>query len=304
MNNPSSPLQQLSNSLAETVDTVGQSVVRVEARRRGNASGVAWSGDGLVVTAHHAVERDTYIRIGLPDGDIVDAELVGRDPTTDLALLRAKDAELQPASWVDVGEVRVGHLLLSVGRHDERTQASLGIASKVEEAWRTRAGGQVDTYLQTDIAVYPGFSGSALAGADGRVFGMNSSWLLRRLPLTLPHSTMERVVEQLLEHGRMRRGYLGVSAQPVRLPKDAAKDLGQRSGLLIVSVEPDSPAESAGLLVGDLLVGLAGEPLRHFDDLVALLAGDRIGESATLTLIRAGESTDVDVTIGEKLPGS
>lgn len=294
------PLQQLSDALAATVDAVGRSVVRVEARRRGNASGIVWSSDGLVVTAHHAVERDTDIRIGLSDGTVDAADLVGRDPSTDLALLRAQGADLHPASWAAIDSLRVGHLVLSVGRHDAHAQASLGIVSKREDAWRTPAGGSVDAYVQTDIAVYPGFSGSALVGADGRVLGMNSSWLRRRLPLTLPQRTLSRVVGHLLEHGRMRRGYLGIGAYPTRLPRGAASDLGQQSGLLVVSVEPDSPAEAAGLFVGDLIVGLGGEPVRHLDDLLALLAEDRIGKPVSVTLIRAGHLTEQTVTIGER----
>jgi S1-C subfamily serine protease len=300
MTEPLTPLQQLSDVLAAVVDAVGRSVVRVEARRRGNASGIAWSSDGLVVTAHHAVERDTDLRIGLPDGAVVEADLVGRDPATDLALLRARDADLHPASWTATDGLRVGHLVLSVGRHDARAQAGLGIVSKLEEAWRTPAGGSVDAYVQTDIAVYPGFSGSALVGADGHIVGMNSSWLLRRLSLTLPHRTLDRVVGQLLEYGRMRRGYLGIGAYPVRLPPSAAAELAQRSGLLVISVEPESPAEAAGLLVGDLLVGLAGEPVRHLDDLLALLAEEKIGTPAPLKLIRAGQLTELAVTISER----
>lgn len=300
MNASLTPLQQLSEALADVVDAVGRSVVRVEARRRGNASGVAWSSDGLVVTAHHAVERDTDIRIGLPDGAVVDADLVGRDPSTDLALLRAQGAALHPASWSPSDQLHVGHLVLSVGRHDAQAQASLGIVSKLEAAWRTSAGGSVDAYVQTDIAVYPGFSGSALVGADGRTAGMNSSWLARRLPLALPHQTISRVVEQLLTHGRMRRGYLGIGAYPVRLPRSAAGELGQRSGLLIVSVEPESPAETAGLFVGDLVVGLAGEQVRHLDDLLALLSEEQIGTPVPLKFIRAGRLTELEVTISER----
>lgn len=294
-----SPLQQLSQALADTVDAVGRNVVRVEARRRGHASGIAWSSDGLVVTAHHAVERDTDLRLGLPDGTVVEADLVGRDPSTDVALLRARDAALEPAAWGDVEALRVGHLVLSVGRHDAHAQASLGILGKRDAAWRTDAGGRIDAYLQTDIGVYPGFSGSALVGADGRVLGMNSSWLRRRLPLTLPPATLQRVVAQLLEHGRLRRGYLGIGAYPIRLPREAARELSQRSGLLVVSVEPDSPADSAGLLVGDLLVRLDGEPIRHVDDLMASLTEERIGTSVSLDLIRAGQQVEQSVMVGE-----
>ncbi len=296
-----SPLQQLSESLSQTVQDVGPSVVRVEARRRGHASGVVWSSEErLIVTAHHAVERDHDIRIGLPDGEIVEAELVGRDPSTDLALLRARDGDVVRAPWASAGALRVGHLVLSVGRHDRHAQASLGIVSKLDEAWRTSAGGKLDAYIQTDIPVYPGFSGSALVDADGHVVGLNSSWLRRRLPLTAPLATLERVLGHLSQHGHMRRGYLGVGAYPVRLPADLARELDQRSGLLIISVEEGSPAQSAGVFVGDLFVGLEDEPLRQLDDLLALLSEDRIGTGITIKTIRAGKLTQLDVKVGAR----
>ena len=299
-NTKETPLQLLSESLAETVDSVGRGVVRVEARRRGHASGVLWSADGLVVTAHHAVQRDSDIRVGLPGGDIVEAQLLGRDPATDLAVLRIEEPELELPIWAEDVELRVGHLVLSVGRHDRYAQASLGIVSKREEEWRTSAGGKVDAYIQTDIPVYPGFSGSALVDAEGRVVGMNSSWLRRRLSLTLPYPTVNRVVSHLVEHGRMKQGYLGIGAYPVRLPKEAAQELGQKKGLLIVSVEPDSPADEAGLLVGDLLTGFADTPLNRLDDLLALLADDSIGQEVSIRYIRAGVFTESPIVIGER----
>lgn len=291
---------ELSNALSSLVEHVQDSVVRVEARRRGHASGIIWSDTGLIVTAHHAVQRDSGIRVGFQDGTTVDARLIGRDPFTDVAVLQATEGSFKTASWVTAAQVKVGHLMLSVGRHDRYAQASMGIVTKREEAWRTSAGGKVDAYIQTDIDVYPGFSGSALVNARGEIAGMNSSWLLRRLPLTLPKTTMDRVVNALVEHGRMRRGYLGIGAYPVKLPDSAAEELGQRSGLLVISVESGSPAENAQILVGDILVDFASEPLHHVDDLLAQLSDDHIGAPVTIKLLRAGQLEDVQVTIDER----
>lgn len=293
-------LRQVSEALAATVEAVSSAVVRVEGRRRGNASGVAWSADGLVMTAHHAVQRDHNLRIGLPDGDVVAAELVGRDPTTDLALLRAHGAALQPPDWTAPDALRVGHLVLSVGRHDAHAQAGLGIVAARNGAWRTPAGGNVDAYVQTDIAIYPGFSGSALVDAEGRVLGVNTSGLARGTGLTLPLATLQRVAGVLLEHGRVRRGYVGIGTQPVRLPAALARDLDQTSALLVFTVEPDSPADRAGLYVSDLLVGLDDQPVRTLEDLLALLSGDLVGRTVTARVLRGEAVKALPLTIGER----
>ncbi len=160
-------------------------------------------------------------------------------------------------------------------------------------------GGRVERYLQTDVVMYPGFSGGALLGADQRVIGINTSALVRGVSLTLPTSTVARVTADLLEHGRIRRGYLGVSAQPARLPKDKADSLGQETGLLLASVEPESPAVAGGLMLGDTLLTLDDLPLRHLDDLLSALA-DRAGQGAKLTFLRGGEIQSCQITLGER----
>ena len=286
-----SPLAQLSDSFAAVVEAVAPSVVRVEARRRGNASGVAWSADGLVVASDHTVQRDDDLRLGLPSGRVVEAELVGRDPATDLALLRA-DAELTPPEWAEADTVRVGHLVLSVGRHDEAAQTALGVVEQRGGAWRTGTGGRVDAFVYTGIRVYPGFSGSAVTDARGRVVGLGTSWFGRRAALALPVGTLRRVVEALLEHGRVPHGFLGVSTQPVRLR-------GEGDGLLVLDVTEGGPAEAAGVLVGDVIVGVGGEPVGGPHDLVAVLA-DAAGQTRTLDVVRGGERQSVEVEIGSR----
>jgi len=226
--------------------------------------------------------------------------LVGRDPSTDLALLRIQARGLKPAAWIDASALKVGHLALALGRPDESIMATLGIVSALSKGWRTPAGGELDYYLQSDVVMYPGFSGGPLVSAAGEVMGVNSSALLRGVSLAIPTATVRQVIETLLTHGRVRRGYLGVSAQVVRLPAALAQQSDQETGLLLGSVEPGSPAEKAGLFMGDTIVALDGQPVRHLDDLQALLSGERVGASVPVRIVRGGQVTDVPVMIGEQ----
>jgi S1-C subfamily serine protease len=293
-------LSNLSKALAEMADRGGRGVVRVEARRRVPASGIVWSADGLVVTAHHIVRRDDNISLGLPDGQTVPATLVGRDPTTDLALLRAEATDLTPAAWAAPEGLRVGHIVLALGRPGRTVQATLGIVSALGDEWRTPAGGKLDRYLQTDVVMYPGFSGGPLVDAAGQVLGLNTSALLRGVSLTVPAPTVRRVTEALQANGRMRRGFLGVGAQAVRLPETVARQVGQDTGLLLVSVNPGSPAEKAGLLLGDTIVSLDNHPVRQMDDLLALLSAERVGITTSVRIVRGGQVQEQSVVIGER----
>lgn len=295
-------LQSLSDGLATAAEVAGRSVVRVDARQRMPASGILWSADGVIVTANHGVENEDEIMIGLPDGDEVAAALVGRDPTTDLAVVRlnGQAASLQAASWIEPEDLRVGQLVLALGRPGQTVQATLGVISALGQAWRTAAGGRVDRYLQTDVVMYPGFSGGPLVDVSGRVAGLNSSGLLRGVSPALPVPTLRRVVETLLAHGRVRRGYLGVSTQRVRLPEKLQMQLGQETGLMVGAVVPDSPAERGGLYLGDTIVAVAGEPVRHHDDLLAKLGEDRVGQSVAFGVLRGGQVQEIAVVIGER----
>lgn len=293
-------LMELSNDLASAVAAAGTAVVRVEARRRLPASGFVWSRDGVIVTAHHVIEQDDNIRIGLPGGDTIPATLVGRDPTTDLAVLRTQGISLAPPTWVALESVQVGHLVLALGRPGKSALATLGIVSALGEGWRTPSGGRVDQYLQADVAMYPGFSGGPLVAVSGHVIGLNTTALLRGMTVTIPVPTIRRVVDALLAHGKIRRGHLGVGVQPARLPAAIAKQLDQETGLLVTSVEAGSPAERAALLLGDTIVTLAGAAVRYPDDLLALLSGDRIGTTVTVRVLRGGRLEELKATIGER----
>jgi S1-C subfamily serine protease len=293
-------LESLSLDMANATEQAGRQLVRVQARRRQSATGIIWSADGLIVTAHHVVEREEGIRIGLPDGSTTTAVLVGRDPTTDIAVLKAETDGLSPATWTELDAVRVGQLVLALGRPEAGVQATLGVISAVDGGWRTMAGGAIDAYVQTDVVMYPGFSGGPLVSASGAFIGMNSSALVRGASVTLPAATLRRVADSLRAHGRVRRGFLGVNAQAVRLPASQVEALGQETGLLLAAVEPGSPAEAGGLMVGDILVRVDGQPVRQMDDLMAALSGDRVGKQVAVRYVRGGQTGDAAVTVGER----
>lgn len=293
-------LIEFSNALAALVDGIGPSVVRVEARRRMAASGIVWSAEGHIVTANHVVEHDENIQIGLPTGETLPASLVGRDPARDLAVLRVERQGLPAAAWLEAPELRVGQWVMAVARPGRSLQTTSGVVSALGGAWRTGAGGQVDSYIQTDTAMYPGFSGGPLVSPDGRVAGLNTSAVVGDVGLALPAATVRNVVETILEHGGIPRGYLGVGVQPVRLAPAIQTEAGAETGLMILSVEQGGPAEQAGVLQGDILIAVAGKQVREVDDLHALLTSELADAHATLRLVRSNQFLDLPVVVGRR----
>lgn len=292
-------ISDLSSGMAQIVEKAGSAVVQVDARRRFSASGFVWSEDGLIVTANHVVRRENNIKIGLADGSQVNGQLVGRDSSTDLALIKIETTGLVTLNEAAEEEVKVGNLVLALGRPGRSVQATLGIVSALGSAWRPSGGGQADKYLQTDVLMYPGFSGGPLVTASGMLVGLNSSALMHGVSITLPTSTLARVVNALVQHGRVQRGYLGVSTQIVRLQEGVRDELGQSSGLLIVGVEQGSPADQAGLTIGDTIVKLGSTAVRKHDDLLTELIQAEIGEKVPVTIVRGGVIQTLNVKIGE-----
>jgi len=299
-------LRAVSHGLAAAVEKVGASVVAVNARPRVPTSGVVWR-EGVVVSTNHTVQRDEDITVTLPAGTEAPATLVGRDPSTDLAVLRVEGAaatELKTAEVGDAAALRVGHLVLAVGRVSLRgVSAGLGIVGAAGGAWRTRRGGEIDRFLRLDLGIFLGFSGGALADAEGRVVGVNTSAHARGGAMTIPASTVTRVVDALLQRGHIARGYLGIgTSYPVRLPEKIREELGlpAPTGLILLSVDADGPAGRAGLLLGDVLVALDGAPTRDTDDVQAALPGERVGQVVKATIVRGGAKLEVEITVGER----
>jgi S1-C subfamily serine protease len=296
----SADLIALSQSLASIVERIAPSIVRVEARRRHGATGIVWSAEGLIVTTHHGIEHEGSITLGLADGRTVPAELVGRDPSTDLAILKADLPGLTPLAPTPLDGLKVGHLVLAIGRPGRTTRATFGIVSALGEGWRTFAGGRIDRYLETDVDLPPGFSGGALVDMQGRFLGLLTAALSRTAAVVIPGETISRVTQTLQQHGGIRRGYLGVGAHPVRLPQGLWARAGSEGGLILLNVEPEGPADRAGLLMGDVLVSLGGQPLHSIEELLGYLGDEKVGTQVQAKVLRAGEVREVPITLGKR----
>jgi S1-C subfamily serine protease len=301
----SSPVLDLSNGLAGAVEHAGRAVVAVNARPRLPSSGVHWR-QGVIVTAEHTIKREEEITVTLPDGRLAPATLAGRDASTDLAVLRLAGGEVPTADVGDTAALRVGHLVVAVARPGERGRglsASLGVVSAIAGAWRTWSGGQIDQFVRLDLTLYPGFSGGPLVDAQGRVVGLNTSGP-RGLVLAIPTSTVNRVVDQLLAKGRIARGYLGLGMQPIRLPEAFKRTLNWAAdgGIIVVAVEPHSPAETAGVLIGDVVVALDGKPVSDTVDVLAMLGPERVGSEVRVSIIRGGVRSELMIPVGERPP--
>jgi S1-C subfamily serine protease len=297
-----SELSSLSNQLADAVQAAGAWTVRVQARRGPSASGIALAAD-LVLTADHVVDpsREDSIRIGLPDGSEVGASVVGRDPATDLAVLRLASGTLTPASAAQ-NEPRTGSLALVVGRPGREPNASLGLVTGTGGPARTRRGGMLERFIQIDTVMYPGFSGGAVVDTDGKVVGLATSGLGFGGPaVAIPWSVATQVAQTIQQHGKVPRGYLGIGSQPVTLSAQA-KELsgGQERGLLVIQVAEGGPAATAGFLQGDILVKLDGTSISNADDLQGLLGPNKVGSSVTAGVVRGGELRELAVTVGTR----
>ncbi len=294
-------LQQISAAMVSTVATAGQGVVRVNARRRLPATGIVWAqeqGNTIIVSANHVVERDEEITILTPDNRELAAELVGRDPESDLVVLRVADAALQPAARTPEDAVQVGAVVLALG-YAQGLSATLGIISAVNGPWEGRRRRRFAQLISSDAPLLPGFSGGPLVDSAGRIVGLVSSHLGHGMTLAIPHQEIERVVAMLGKDGKIRRGYLGVGVQPVALPAAANANQGQERGLLVVAVEDGGPAAHSGLIIGDILVSLAGQSLQSLEDLRAAIAAAPIGQAVATQLLRGGQPTETTVTLEE-----
>lgn len=294
-------LVELSDALADATEKAGKATVLVNARRRIPASGIVYAPD-LVLTADHVVEREEDITVTLADGTEIPARLAGRDAGSDLAVLKLERA-VETVAEPTKDPARLGQIALALGRpSSDGIEASLGTVSAIGGPVRTGRGGMLERYIRTDSISYPGFSGGPLVAADGSVLGLNTSGLGRGAAITIPADVAWKIAETLAEHGQIKRGYLGIRSQTVEIPDASQKALKreQSTGLLVISVENDSPASKGGLIVGDILVAVAGVPVLHHDELFARLGGDVVGQSTPVEILRGGQPQTLNIVIGER----
>jgi S1-C subfamily serine protease len=299
----SSQLIELSNDLAQATSRAAAAAVAVHAEPRGSASGVIWRA-GIIVTAEHALRRDDEIHVTLGDGRVVAASLAGRDPSTDLAVLKCPEAASPVVEFGDAATLKPGNLVLVVGRtRASGPVAALGVVSLVAAERKTWTGASLAPYIRLDVALPHTAAGAAVVDAQGRVVGLASSRFGRFGVVAIPAATVNSVIDTLLQKGRIPRGYLGVGLQPVRLPEALRVSLQreEKTAVIVLEIEPESPAHQAGLVIGDILVTLAGQAVSRLEDVHSQLSGAAIGKSLPLAFLRGGVLQQASITVGERI---
>jgi S1-C subfamily serine protease len=291
-------LTSLSNAFADGVASAAGAVVQVQGHRR-PASGLVYAEDVVLSTAR-ALGRGDGIHVRRPDGQVLDAELAGWDPTTTLAVLRVPSLGL-PSIALAAEPPRVGHIVLAVTRSwSNAVTASAGLVSVIGGPLATGPHRAIDEVIRTNAPMHDGFAGGALLSVAGGLLGIVTSTSIRGLRVVIPAPIAWKTAADVVEHGSMKRGFLGLAGQPVALPERQQVAEGRGRGLLVVGVTPDSPASAAGVLVGDVLVGLDEHAIEAPEDLLDVLVGERVGRVSTLRVVRGGALIDVPVTVGER----
>ena len=295
-------LSGISDALVDLVSRSIPGVVAVKAAAYRVASGIVLE-NGLIALADHSLRREDHIPVHTAGGQEATATILGRDPSVDLAILKADGLNTRPLTTANPDALKPGMLAAVVGLTiDVGPSASLGILGAVGGSRRTWRGGTLDHFFRLDVNLYPSQSGAAVVTAEGQLIGMATPGLLRHSAVALPVKTIQRVADELLKEGRIRHGYLGVGLQPVRIPANLRSriSVAAESGLILLSVEPDSPAEGARLQVGDILISLNGKAVTDIEDLQMALRGDVVGQTVTALVIRGGEPIEVSITIAER----
>ena len=294
-----SPLIDFSQELANTVERAGNSIIAVLEGGRSGVSGTVWR-EGTAITVAHTIRGLDEVTVVNPSGVQVKAQVASRDAAADLAILNV-GPENPAAPLADDAKARAGEIVLSVARRGgDGLAAAYGIVSAIGGPWRTWTGARIDRELSLDLNPFPGFSGGPIVNASGQVLGMALSGRGRSAAV-IPTSTINRIVDQLLKHGRAVRGYIGVGVQPVAFPESARQALGIGGrGLLVTAIAPGTAAEDAKLTLGDVIVAIDGKPLRTGSDLQWLLDSESVGKPVSLGIVRGGQLLNVAVTVREK----
>lgn len=282
--------------LSTAVERAGRAVVAIHARRRIPSSGILWR-TGVIAAANHTLHRDDDITITTADSTRIPATIAGRDPTTDLAVLKIDATNLPTAEIAERDALSVGSYVLAVGRPGDDVTATFGIVSALGPEWRTWRGGSIDRKIRLDLRIADGFSGGALVTSDGKIAGLNTSGLTRGSAIAIPTSTVDRVVHQLLTTGHVPRAYLGLGLHVTLTTKH-----GRPNDLvpIVVSIDPGSPADKGGLLIGDILTHADTTAVHDPSDLMKVLTPDRIGKPLTVRFTRGGEPRELTLTVGER----
>jgi S1-C subfamily serine protease len=291
----------LSKSIAETIEAVQDSIVTVHGGGRTTSSGVVWR-PGVVVTVRQGLRRSDSLQVA-HRGEPVSATLAGADAGTDLAVLRIESDATKPATTTNAQSVRVGELVLAVGRSSlGDISASAGIVARLGSGWRTWRGGQMDRLIRPDLQLYVGQSGSALVNEGRQVLGINSSALARNAVITVPAATIDRVVDAILERGHVPHPFLGAAMQAVPVPEAQRALFGEGvdQALLVLHVEPNAPAASGGILVGDLLLSVDGHAVHNVHEVQHRLSSLKVGDPVVIGVVRGGVKMDLKVILADR----
>lgn len=292
-------VEEFSNALSSAVETADAAVVRVRSGHRHRTSGTVWSEDGLIVTAYHALSGDEEVALRFSDGTERPGTIIGADPGTDIALIRAEGGTFGKPTYRDLDGVKVGTPVLALGRPGKTIRASLRIVGALGGEAQTPSGGRLERWVETDRGIPDGFDGGPLVDLQGRIIGIDTAGLVQRADLAIPFVTLQRVVPELAEHGRVRRGWLGIAVQGVHVPQRLHESTGATQGTLVLGVAEGSPADSAGLLLGDVLLELDGKPVRGARDLATILR-NRIDVVLSARILRGGNVQDIPLKTGER----
>ena len=301
----STELIELSNALAQETNRASAFTVAIHTESRGSSSGVVWRS-GVIVTADHALRRDEEIHVTLPDGRVVDATLAGRDPSTDLAVLKCAEATSPISEASEAASIKPGSLVLVVGRtRASGPVAALGAVSLVAAERRGWTGASFAPYIRLDVGLQPTAVGGAVIDAYGRVVGIATPRFARFGAIAVPAATVNSVADALLKSGHIPHGYLGVGLHPVRIPVMLRDTLprGEKTAAIVLEVEPDSPAAKAGLMIGDLLLSFGGHPITGVEDVHHQLAAESIGKPVAVKLVRGGAAQEATIVVGERPKG-
>lgn len=300
----SSDLSSYSNALVELVAKTSQAVAAVKPAAYRVASGVVFR-ENLIAVANHALRRADPIPVQFADGTKSQATILGRHAGFDLAILQVEaDQKLHLLTPADPAHLKAGALISVVGLTiDVGPSASVGILGAVGGERRTWRGGTLDYFLRLDVNLYPSQSGAAVVDAAGALIGMATPSLLRHSAAAVPVATLNRIADELLKQGRIRQGYLGVSVQPIAIPPALrqTEEITPVAGLIVLSIEPDSPAAHARLQLGDILLSLDGHQMTDVDELQAALGSENIGRTVEALLLRGGSALRVQLTIADRI---